>query len=252
MGGDGCKMSRFFVEKGAQIGEMLVIKGENFHHIKNVLRHKIEDRLVFCDGSGLELFCVIKRIYKDCLEVFVEDARKSKNEPDLKITLFQGLPKADKFEYIIQKAVELGVNDIVPVKTSRCIVKIDENSARKKIDRWQKISFEAAKQSRRAIIPKIKNIVSFNEACKKHQDFDLRIIPFENEKINTIRQTLKAKNLIKNIGVFIGPEGGFEESEIDIAKQNSIIPVTLGNRILRTETAGIAILSMLMYEFEEA
>lgn len=251
MGGDGCEMSRFFIEKCPNKGEAFIIDGENFHHMKNVLRHKVNDRLILCDGSGLEYFVIIKKIYIDCLEVFIEEVLESQNEASTKITLFQGLPKADKFEYIIQKAVELGVFNIVPVRTSRSIVKLEKNTAKKKMDRWQKIAFEASKQSQRAIIPKIEEIISFEEAVSNFKAYDLSIIPYEKEKINTVRRILSKKHFAKNIAILIGPEGGFEEEEINLARENSIIPVTLGNRILRTETASIATISMFMYEFEQ-
>ena len=166
--------------------------------------------------------------------------------------MFQGLPKSDKMEFIIQKAVELGVTEVIPVSTRRTVVKLDAKKEEKKLERWQAISESAAKQSRRGIIPKITSVMNFSEALKYAATLDINIIPYENFK--DMAETKRVLNkIVPNIktGIFIGPEGGFEESEIELAIQQGVNPISLGRRILRTETAGMAILSVLMFQLEK-
>lgn len=258
MGGDSFQMSRYFVEKGADIGEIITISGEDFHHIKNVLRKRLGDTLTVSDGKGFEFKVSIKRVYTDCIEACVEEVFECDSESNLKLTLYQGLPKSDKMELIIQKCVELGVSRMVPVSTNRCVVKLDAETAKKKIARWQKIAFEAAKQSNRGVVPTVELPMTLEEAVKASKSAQLSIIPYENEEAS-LREAIHGGRRLKGANgeldsnifeaaVFIGPEGGFEETEIEFARENGVKPVSLGPRILRTETAGLAVISILMYE----
>ena len=176
-------------------------------------------------------------------------------EPDYelpsRIYLFQGLPKADKMELIIQKAVELGAYEIIPVETKRCVVKLDGKKAAKKVERWQQIAESAAKQSKRMLIPNVHQVLSFKEALKYAESMDIRLIPYELAKgMQETKEILAAIEQGQSIGIFIGPEGGFEEKEVEAAISEGAKPITLGKRILRTETAGLAILSVLMFQLE--
>ena len=176
-------------------------------------------------------------------------------EPDYelpsRIYLFQGLPKADKMELIIQKAVELGAYEVIPVETRRCVVKLDGKKAAKKVDRWQQIAESAAKQSKRMLIPHVHEVISFKEALKYAESMDIRLIPYELAKgMQETKEILAAIEPGQSIGIFIGPEGGFEEKEVEAAIEGGAKPITLGRRILRTETAGLAILSVLMFQLE--
>jgi 16S rRNA (uracil1498-N3)-methyltransferase len=246
-------MSRYFIENGAEVGGIVTISGEDFHHIKNVLRKRLGDTLDVCDGGGMEYVVSIKRIYKDCIEACVEEAFVCDTESSLKLTLYQGLPKGDKMELIIQKCVELGVSKIVPVITERCVVKLDEDSAKKKTARWQKIAFEAAKQSNRGVVPTVSLPISYKEAVQLSKNSDLSIIPYEKEVAGSLKKAISSVGVVEankevSVDVFIGPEGGFEEAEIEFATENDILPVSLGPRILRTETAGMAVIAIIMYE----
>jgi 16S rRNA (uracil1498-N3)-methyltransferase len=172
-------------------------------------------------------------------------------ELSTKITLFQGVPKSDKLDFIIQKAVELGVAEIVPVYTERTVVKLDEKKEKKKLERYNMISMSAAKQSGRGVIPTVKDYMSFKQALEYAKSFDMNIIPYEDAKgIEESRRVISEIKGKKKLGVFIGPEGGFATKEVEFAKSIGARVVTLGNRILRTETAGLAVLSIIMFEIE--
>jgi 16S rRNA (uracil1498-N3)-methyltransferase len=180
----------------------------------------------------------------------IEENFNNTNLP-INIYLFQGLPKSDKMELIIQKCVELGVNEIVPVAMKRCVVKLDDKEAESKIKRYQAISESAAKQSNRSIIPEIKRVMSFKEAIEYAKGMDIAIVPYELcEGMDTFKKALSDITKGKTVGVFIGPEGGFEPTEISYALENGITPVSLGRRILRTETAGMTVMSIIMYHLE--
>lgn len=246
-------MHRFYVDKSQINNNKIVILGPDVNHIKNVLRMKIDEEITVSDGQNKEYYCIIEKMDKN--EIFLKINSFDINNTELKsqIILFQAIPKKDKMELIIQKAVELGAMQIVPVITNRVIVKIDDKKREiKKMERWQSISESAAKQSRRGIIPIVKPIHSFNQAIEYLKELDISLIAYENA-----RGIDKTKEIISNIkdnskiGIFIGSEGGFTETEVEIAKQKNIIPISLGRRILRTETAGLAILSMLMLELDE-
>lgn len=246
-------MYHFFVEPENIQGNRIVITGDDVNHIKNVLRMKPGEEIAVSNGlDGKEYHCGIDKLGDEivCSLRFVkEDAV----ELPSKITIFQGLPKADKMEFVIQKAVELGVYEIVPVSASRCVVKLDEKKEKAKLSRWQGISEAAAKQSKRAVIPKVCPVMTMKQACEYGKDFDVILIPYELADHNNMEKT---RNLLESlrpgqrIGFFIGPEGGFEESEVLLAKDAGAIPITLGKRILRTETAGLTVLSWIMYQLE--
>lgn len=247
-------MYHFFVEPN-QINEndkRVIIYGSDVNHIKNVLRMKIGEELNVGDGvTDREYRCAITSFGEDRVLCELRFIKENNVELPAKITLFQGLPKADKMELIIQKAVELGAAQIVPVATKRCVVKLDDKKAASKISRWQGISEAAAKQSKRSIIPEVTGVMSFKEAIRKASDMGVRIIPYElAEDMEKTRDLLNAVRPGDSIAVFIGPEGGFDESEIAYALENGVEPITLGRRILRTETAGFTVLAWLTYLLE--
>ncbi|MBB2183098.1 16S rRNA (uracil(1498)-N(3))-methyltransferase [Lachnospiraceae bacterium MD1] len=246
-------MHRFYVETNQIQGETVRITGPDVNHIRNVLRMKQGDELIICNGQGKDCYCIINKISEYEIIAEVKEYSDTGTELKAKITLFQGLPKKDKMELVIQKAVELGVYEIVPVMTKRVIVKLeDKKKEEKKLERWQTIAESAAKQSGRGIIPRIRPVISYMEAISEANKMDKGIIPYENaEGMHYTKEVLDQCSNCSTIGVFIGPEGGFEESEIILAKENGILPITLGRRILRTETAGLAILSMLVYLLED-
>jgi 16S rRNA (uracil1498-N3)-methyltransferase len=188
-------------------------------------------------------------LHESAIETRIIETVKNITEPPVEIILYQGLPKSDKMDYIIQKGVELGLKGIVPVITERTVVKLaDKKGEQKKCERWNRISMEAAKQSNRGIIPLVGLPIDFKKAVNAAKDFDISLIPYEKERGNGLKGVILNRIDAKKVSIFIGPEGGFAEKEIEIAIENGIYPVTLGPRILRTETAGIAVLSILMYE----
>lgn len=244
-------MPKFFIDTPHIHENKITISGDDAKHIVNVLRCRIGEELTLCDPEGIDYACEIAEISSLNGDVLAEvlDKMPCPNEPVHKITLFQGLPKADKMEWVIQKSVELGVHEIVGVTTERTIVKLDKKE-HKKIERWQKISEAGAKQSYRGIIPNIHgNIVDFKKAVEMAKDFDLAIIPYENEDETTLKSVL-ADFSGKNIAIFIGCEGGFSQDEIQFAMENGLKSVTLGKRILRAETAAIGVVAMVLYDLE--
>lgn len=242
-------MYKFFVDNNSIIDNKVFIYGENANHIINSLRCKIGEKIEISSGDGFDYLCSIEEVLKDKVIAKIIDCFGNESEPNIKITLYQGLPKAEKMELIIQKCVELGIDEIVPINTNRTIVKLDGKED-KKLKRWNKISEVAAKQSRRGKIPKIQPIINFDKAIKEAFKNNLNIIPYEKETKNNIKSIIKNFKG-KNIGVFIGPEGGFSEKEIELAINNNIMPITLGKRILRTETAGFITTAILLYELED-
>lgn len=246
-------MPRFFVTRSQVQNDEIIIQGNDVNHIKNVLRMTPGDELSLSDGEGMDYLCKIQTIGREEVRLRIEDAWSSCVELPVKLYLFQGLPKGDKMEWIIQKAVELGVYEIIPVRTKRVIVKLDDKKETKKIARWQQIAESGAKQSGRGIIPEVKPVMSFREALTYAKNLDAALIPYEKaENIQKTREIIHGLKGKQSVGIFIGPEGGFDEKEIEEALGMEIYPVTLGRRILRTETAGLTMLSVLMFEFEEA
>lgn len=229
----------------------IIITGSDVNHIKNVLRMKPLEEVLISDGNGHDYLGRIKNIDEDVIVEITDDKYEGSELPS-KIYLFQGLPKSDKMELIIQKAVELGVYEIIPVSTKRVIVKLDEKKENAKLKRWSSISESAAKQSRRSIIPKIKGIMNFNEAINYAKTLDINLIPYENYKdMSETKEVISKIEKGKSIGIFIGPEGGFDENEVDLAVESGIDRISLGKRILRTETAGLMIISVLGFKLED-
>lgn len=246
-------MYQFFVEPSQIQGNRIVITGSDVNHIKNVLRMKAGDEIAVSNGmDGKEYRCGIEAFTEDEIVCGLRFVKEDGVELPSKIYLFQGLPKADKMELIIQKAVELGAFEVIPVAAKRCVVRLDEKKAAGKISRWQGIAESAAKQSKRAVIPKVHPVLSMKEAVAYAQNMDVKLIPYElAEGMQHTKQMIEAVKPEQSIAVFIGPEGGFEESEIQMAREAGIEPVTLGRRILRTETAGFTVISWLMYQLEQ-
>lgn len=228
------------------------IIGTDVNHIKNVLRMRIGEKITVCDGTGMEYTCEIGEFLPGEVKLFIKEAQKAVTELPVKIKLYQGLPKKDKMELIIQKAVELGAVEVIPVMTKYCIVRLeDEKKEAKKLERWQAIAESAAKQSGRGIIPAVSRVMDYKEAVKKASAEGMALIPYEKaEGMNALKTAAQKAPGQKVISVFIGPEGGFDESEVDFARECGVVPVSLGTRILRTETAGFTMLSILMYEIE--
>ncbi|MDQ2084991.1 16S rRNA (uracil(1498)-N(3))-methyltransferase [Herbivorax sp. ANBcel31] len=242
-------MSRFFVNGENIFPDSIDITGEDVVHIKKVLRLKNGDNITVSDGMGTDYYVKIEKIDSDKVTTKIINSEKNKSEPSVNITLFQALPKSDKMDFIIQKGVELGAKKIVPVITERTVVKISKNKDyKKKHQRWNRISMEAAKQCKRGRVPQIEYPMTFKDAIDSLTDESLKILPYEKEKSIKMKRILSNKSNIKDIFIFIGPEGGFSDNEIELAFNSSVSTVSLGPRILRTETAGIVVLSILMYE----
>lgn len=245
-------MYHFFAEHENIHEDYIDITGSDVNHIKNVLRFKVGDELLISSGDNYDYSCKISEMNEDYIraDIFAVD-EKGKELPS-KIYLFQGLPKADKMELIIQKAVELGIYEIIPVSMKRCVVKLDDKKAKSKIERWNAISLSAAKQSKRSVVPEITGVLSFKEAVKKASELDKIILPYEcAEGMSKTKEVINNIKPGESIGIFIGPEGGFDASELDQALEIGSEIITLGKRILRTETAGMMLLSVLMYNLEE-
>lgn len=245
-------MYQFFVQPSQIQGNTIVIWGKDVNHIKNVLRMKTgEEVAVRVEEEQREYRCEIAELGEEEVRLTLMFIKEEGVELPSKITLYQGLPKADKMEMIIQKAVELGVYEIIPVATKRSVVKLDEKKAEAKIKRWQSISEAAAKQSKRGIVPRIRPLMTMKEAVNDAAAKEVKLIPYElAEGMKETKKRIESIQPGEEIAVFIGPEGGFSEEEILLAKEKEILPITLGKRILRTETAGMTVLSWLMYHLE--
>ncbi len=240
-------MSKFFVEPNQINGNYITIKGDDAKHIGAVLRMKKNEKLIVCNGQNMDYNCIIKDVTKQTVELEIMERERNNVEPHVKVKLYQSLPKLDKMDLIIQKCVELGVDEIIPIVTEHTIIKIEEDKIKKKLERWNKVSESAAKQCMRGKIPHVANPIDYIEALKQSKDLDKSIIPYEKERIKTLRSAIKDFKG-NTIGVFIGPEGGFSQTEIQEAINYGLEVVTLGNRILRTETAGFVVLANIMYE----
>lgn len=245
-------MYRFYVSADQLAEKEVFISGGDVNHIKNVLRLEVGDWIVACDGNGTDYVSRIQSICSDEVVASIEKVQPTGTELPVRITLFQGMPKKDKLELIIQKAVELGACEIVPVMTKRTVVKLsEEKKINKRLERWQSIAYAAAKQCDRGIIPTVHKPVSYKEALAMADQLDYNVIPYElqtgmEEARKIVDQACKQRSL----GIFIGPEGGFEPEEVERAMTRNIHPMTLGKRILRTETAGMALLSILMFQMQ--
>lgn len=245
-------MYRFYVEQNQIEEQIITITGADVNHIKNVLRMRAGEKIIICNGQGKDFYCIIEGESDGQVVASIQEIKDTDTELEGKLYLFQGVPKKDKMELIIQKAVELGAYEVIPVMTKRTVVKLeDKKKEMKKIERWQAIANSAAKQSNRGIIPKVLETKTFKEAVAMAKSLDCKIIPYEKaEGIANTREIVNSIKSNQSVGVFIGPEGGFEENEIQIATEAGIQPITLGKRILRTETAGLAILSVIMLQME--
>lgn len=243
-------MHRFYLGDGIISENRIELVGEDCNHIRNVLRMRIGEKITVCDGQGTDYICSVAEITGRLVVVQIEEKKQSETELETKIVLFQGLPKKDKMELIVQKAVELGASEIVPVMMERTIVKLeDPKKEERKLERWQAISESAAKQSGRGIIPVVSPVVSFRDAVARMKTMDLAIMPYENEEgMEGARQIVALAHGKKEIGILIGPEGGIADGEAEFARSSGIRTMSLGKRILRTETAGLCTLSILQFE----
>lgn len=244
-------MQRFFVEEN-QINiqnKTIQIIGEDVNHIKNVLRCKIGEQIEICSKQTNKAYLCEFASVKEYIETTILEELANNKESTLHINILQGLPKSDKMELIIQKGTELGVKEFTPLVLKRCVVKIDSKDEEKKISRWQKQAEVAAKQCGRDVIPKVNKIHNINTILDLLKEYDLVLVAYENEDKNTLKNELKGvKNKNAKIALIIGPEGGLEELEVNKLKENGAKIITLGNRILRTETVAMAVTSILMYE----
>ena len=238
-------MYNFFVNESEKQGNSFIITDSDFNHISNVLRMKTGDEiLVSCNGQAS--LCKIE-IFSDYVRAEVIEENYHNTNLPIKIHLFQGLPKSDKMELIIQKAVELGVEEITPVEMNRCVVKIEEKKKKSKQERWQLIAESAAKQSKRVVIPKVNNIISYKQFLEKTEELSVLLVPYENKDgMIATKEALKEIKSGDIVGIIIGPEGGFDEKEIDLVTDKNGKTISLGSRILRTETAAIASVTMCM------
>lgn len=235
-------MANFLIDKSAIDTGSAHISGEEAKHIARVLRMNKGDSLVLCDGEGMFYEGVISNVSDKIVNIDIQSSYPAPTEPKLKITLFQGIPKNPKLEFIVQKATEIGAVKIVPMNTSRIVSKLEKES---KIDRLQKIACEAAKQSKRGVVPSVCAPVSFEKAVEMASKYDLAIIPYEEEREVSLKKAFEKQN-VTSLAIMIGPEGGFEQGEVQLALSKGIMSVTLGKRILRTETAGLAVMAAAM------
>ena len=248
-------MHHFFVNPEQVEDGLIRITGSDVNHIKNVLRIRQGEEMLVSDGTGRDYLCQAEEIAGQEVTVRILETEEEGRELPSRIWLFQGLPKSDKMEFIIQKAVELGAAGIVPVSTRNTVVKLDQKKEEAKVKRWQAIAESAAKQSKRSLVPRVSGIMTLKEAFDyvESQGFSVRLIPYEHEAgMDGTKTELDAAGPGQDIAVFIGPEGGFDEREIELALSKGVRPISLGRRILRTETAGLAVLSVLMMRLEGA
>jgi 16S rRNA (uracil1498-N3)-methyltransferase len=245
-------MHRFYVEHCSDAEKSITIYGEDAHHIRNVLRLRAGEEIIISDGGSRDYICSLSLLENDRVVADIVDICDNSAELPIRITLFQGMPKADKMELIIQKAVELGAASIVPVMTKRTVVKLEPKKELRKQERFQSIAESAAKQSGRGVIPKVQDFMSFREAVDLAASMDMVLIPYEEARgMEYARQVIAEIKDKKSLGIFIGPEGGFVKEEVEYAIQKGAKCITLGNRILRTETAGMAILSIIMFALDK-
>lgn len=245
-------MPKFFTARENISENEIIIDSEDAKHIKKVLRLSEGDVITVCDGRGIDYEAEICAIEQNRIKCIILSSRVCDTEPGVRVTLYQGLPKASKMDYIIQKTTELGIARIVPAKLSRCVVKLENAAAEsKKTERWQKIAYEAAKQSGRGVVPEVSSPMSIEEIIKDISGDELCFVPYECEQETRLSDVLNGIGAVKSVSFIIGPEGGFDITEIEKLRAAGIKTITLGRRILRTETAGEAVLAMLMYGLGE-
>lgn len=245
-------MTRLFMENEEPRDGFITLGSDDSRYISQVLRMRTGEELTVVIKGGLEALCEVHDITRDAVTLSVKKTSENTSEPPFDITLYQSVSKGERMELTIQKCVELGVTKIVPVYSLRCVVRPDSKKDASRAQRWQKIALEAARQSGRGIIPEVCEPVVFEQAVKDAGSADVALFPWEGEHGITLKQALQDKKAedINEIAVFVGPEGGYDEAEAQKAVQGKVLPVTLGKRILRTETAGAAVLAMLLYQYE--
>lgn len=245
-------MHHFFVTPQQISGDKIRIEGGDVNHMKNVLRMKLHEKAEISDGESRTYLCEVEAYEEDVAILHILEEMEADTEPASKLYLFQGLPKSDKMELIVQKAVELGVYQVIPVAMKRSVVRLDDKKASKKADRWNSIAESAAKQAGRSRIPEVTMPLSYNEALKMAEELDVTLLPYELAGgMEVTREVIHQIKSGQSVGIFIGPEGGFEPEEVDAAVSMGAKVITLGKRILRTETAGLATLAVLMFELEQ-
>lgn len=244
-------MYHFFVTPAQIADGYAVITGQDVNHIRNVLRMKPGEQVGIRDGISRNYICELETIGAEEIRARIMSADEDSSELPARLYLFQGLPKGDKMEFIIQKAVELGAYQIIPVSTRRAVVKLDKKKEESKVKRWNAIAESAAKQSGRMVIPEVTGVMTLKEAFAYAGEFDKNLIPYElAEGIAETKEILSGIGPGMQVGIFIGPEGGFDVEEVEQAAAAGVRPITLGRRILRTETAGMTALSILMFQLE--
>ena len=262
-------MDQFFIDASCVREDRITVIGSDVNHIANVLRMRRGEALQLVEQvSGLTYTCTIDEITPDSVICVIDDVQSESRELPVQITLYQGLPKSDKLEFVIQKAVEMGACRIVPVAMKRSVVRLSAEKADRKLSRWNSIAASAASQSKRGMIPEVSSVMSYEDAVRDASSHDAILLPYElaatgdgadtgggnrltaMDRTREILTDLKARG-VRSIGIFIGPEGGFDVSEVECAREAGAHIITLGNRILRTETAPMAILAWLTYIFEE-
>lgn len=245
-------MHHFFVTPQQISGDKIRIEGGDVNHMKNVLRMKLHEKAEISDGESRTYLCEVEAYEEDVAILHILEEMEADTEPASKLYLFQGLPKSDKMELIVQKAVELGAYQVIPVAMKRSVVRLDDKKAAKKADRWNSIAESAAKQAGRSRIPEVTMPLSYNEALKMAEELDVTLLPYELAGgMEVTREVIRQIKSGQSVGIFIGPEGGFEPEEVDAAVSMGAKVITLGRRILRTETAGLATLAVLMFELEQ-
>lgn len=245
-------MHHFFVTPQQISGDKIRIEGGDVNHMKNVLRMKLHEKAEISDGESRTYLCEVEAYEEDVAVLHILEEMEADTEPASKLYLFQGLPKSDKMELIVQKAVELGVYQVIPVTMKRSVVRLDDKKAAKKADRWNSIAESAAKQAGRSRIPEVTMPLSYKEALKMAEELDVTLLPYELAGgMEVTREVIRQIKSGQSVGIFIGPEGGFEPEEVDAAVSMGAKVITLGRRILRTETAGLATLAVLMFELEQ-
>ncbi len=246
-------MHHFFVRPEQISGKEAYIEGPDWNHAANVLRVRPGEQVLLSVGEDWNFLCTVREVDRNSQRILLSVLEENRDVRELpvKISLYQGLPKSDKMELIIQKAVELGAYQIIPVSMKRCVVKLDEKRAASKVKRWNAISEAAAKQSKRGVIPEVTMPMSYKEAVKYAEQIDVKLLPYEMaEGMDYTKKIIESIKPGESVGIFVGPEGGFADEEVEFAGENGFKTITMGKRILRTETAGFTMLAWLMYTFE--
>lgn len=239
-------MHRFFADPSDIVFDKIRLCGDDARHISKVLRLRENDRIIVCDKCAVDYLCSIESIDSDTVTCSILESERSKTEPELDITLYQGIPKGDKLDTVIQKCVELGISRIVPVEMKRSVAVYKDKF--KKQQRQSRIAYEAAKQCQRGRIPCVSEAMSFKEAIDDASGACLKLVPYESERVNTLKEVLLQNRSAKSIAIFIGPEGGFSDEEIKLVQEARFNIIGMGPRIMRTETAPIACIAAVMYE----